>query len=78
LVDRFGLAAKMFKQVAKGGVPNVPGVPLPPGVDGGKKLKQQQPPNKKKSKSGNPAKRAAEESGESLRLPGQFKGLLDK
>ena len=78
LVDRFGLAAKMFKQVAKGGVPNVPGVPLPPGVGGGKKLKQQQPPNKKKSKSGNPAKRAAEESGESLRLPGQFKGLLDK
>jgi signal recognition particle subunit SRP54 len=78
LVDRFGLAAKMFKQVAKGGVPNVPGVPLPPGVGGGKKLKQNQPANKKKSKSGNPAKRAAEESGESLRLPGQFKGLLDK
>ncbi len=78
LVDRFTMAAKMFKQVAKGGVPNIPGVPLPPGVGGGKKLKQQAPVNKKKSKSGNPAKRAAEESGESLRLPGQFKGLLDK
>lgn len=78
LVDRFTMAAKMFKQVAKGGVPNIPGVPLPPGVGGGKKLKQQPPINKKKSKSGNPAKRAAEESGETLRLPGQFKGLLDK
>lgn len=77
LVERFGMAAKMFKQVAKGGVPNIPGVPLPNGVGGGKKLKQQQPVNKKKSKSGNPAKRAAEESGESLRLPGQFKGFLD-
>lgn len=78
LVERFTMAAKMFKQVSKGGVPNLPGVPIPPGVAGGKKLKQQPPVNKKKSKSGNPAKRAAEESGESLRLPGQFKGLLDK
>lgn len=77
LVERFTLASKMFKQVSKGGVPNLPGVPIPPGVGGGKKLKQQPPVNKKKSKSGNPAKRAAEESGESLRLPGQFKGLLD-
>ena len=57
LVQRFEQAAKMMKTVAKGGVPQVPGMgPVPGGGYRGK-------PQKKKvqgSKSGNPAKRAAE------------------
>ncbi|WP_210506278.1 signal recognition particle protein [Naasia sp. SYSU D00057] len=57
LVQRFEQAAKMMKTVAKGGVPQVPGMgPMPGGGYRGK-------PQKKKvqgSKSGNPAKRAAE------------------
>ncbi len=60
LVQRFEQAAKMMKTVAKGGVPNIPGMgPIPgAGYTGGGKGKQQ--PKKKGSKSGNPAKRAAE------------------
>lgn len=60
LVQRFEQAAKMMKTVAKGGVPNVPGMgPIPgAGYSGGGKNKQQV--KKKGSKSGNPAKRAAE------------------
>ncbi len=58
LVTRFDQAAKMMKTVAKGGVPQVPGMgPMPGGSFGGGRPKQQQ---KKGSKSGNPAKRAAE------------------
>ena len=57
LVQRFEQAAKMMKTVAKGGVPQVPGMgPIPGASYAGKK--KQQP--KKKSRSGNPAKRAAE------------------
>ena len=57
LVARFEQAAKMMKTVAKGGVPQVPGMgPIPGAGYGGKKKVQQA----KKSKSGNPAKRAAE------------------
>lgn len=61
LVQRFEQAAKMMKTVAKGGVPQVPGMgPVPgAGFAGGGKKKQQK---KKGSKSGNPAKRAAEEA----------------
>ncbi|MEY2849850.1 MAG: signal recognition particle protein [Actinomycetota bacterium] len=58
LVTRFDQAAKMMKTVAKGGMPQVPGMgPMPGGTFGTGKPKQQQ---KKGSKSGNPAKRAAE------------------
>jgi signal recognition particle subunit SRP54 len=57
LVQRFEQAAKMMKTVAKGGVPQVPGMGPIPGASYGGKKKQQA---KKKSKSGNPAKRAAE------------------
>jgi signal recognition particle subunit SRP54 len=58
LVNRFDQAAKMMKTVAKGGVPNIPGMgPIPGQKFGGNK---QQQPKKKGSKSGNPAKRAAE------------------
>jgi signal recognition particle subunit SRP54 len=59
LVNRFEQAAKMMKTVAKGGVPNVPGMgPIPGAGFGGGRGKQQQ--KKKGSRSGNPAKRAAE------------------
>ncbi len=62
LVNRFDQAAKMMKTVAKGGVPQVPGMGPIPGAGfggGGGKKKQQK---KKGSKSGNPAKRAAEDA----------------
>ncbi|MGO2659524.1 signal recognition particle protein [Mycetocola reblochoni] len=58
LVARFEQAAKMMKTVAKGGVPQVPGMGPVPGARGGKSRKQQK--TKKGSRSGNPAKRAQE------------------
>ncbi|MBB5632507.1 signal recognition particle subunit SRP54 [Cryobacterium mesophilum] len=60
LVNRFEQAAKMMKTVAKGGVPQVPGMgPIPgAGYAGGAKKQ----PKKKGSRSGNPAKRAAEDA----------------
>jgi len=57
LVTRFEQAAKMMKTVAKGGMPQVPGMGPMPGMHGGKKKQQ---PKKKSSRSGNPAKRAQE------------------
>jgi len=57
LLERFTEAQKMMKQLARGG--GIPGMPGMPGMGGGKRGKQQ--PQRKKSKSGNPAKRAAEE-----------------
>jgi signal recognition particle subunit SRP54 len=56
LVNRFEQASKMMKTVAKGGVPQVPGMGPIPGARFAKAKVQQ----KKGSKSGNPAKRAAE------------------
>ncbi|MGV8970469.1 MAG: signal recognition particle protein [Microbacteriaceae bacterium] len=62
LVNRFEQAAKMMKTVAKGGMPQIPGMgPVPGAKFGGGK--QQQQAKKKGSKSGNPAKRAAENAG---------------
>jgi signal recognition particle subunit SRP54 len=58
LVNRFEQAAKMMKTVAKGGVPQIPGMGPIPGARSGASKKQQ--PKKKGSKSGNPAKRATE------------------
>ena len=58
LLERVTEAQKMMKQLARGG--GIPGMPGMPGMGGGKKGRQQQP-QRKKSKSGNPAKRAAEE-----------------
>ncbi|CAN5295732.1 signal recognition particle protein [soil metagenome] len=58
LVNRFEQAAKMMKTVAKGGMPQVPGMgPIPGAKFGGVRQVAQK---KKGSKSGNPAKRAAE------------------
>ena len=60
LVNRFEQAAKMMKTVAKGGVPQIPGMgPVPGAGFGGGRPTQQK---KKGSKSGNPAKRAAEDA----------------
>jgi signal recognition particle subunit SRP54 len=64
LVDRFFEARKMMQQMARGGMPGLPGAP---GMGLGKKAKGRQAPQQKKGKgkrvSGNPAKRAAQESG---------------
>ena len=58
LMTRFEQASKMMKTVAKGGVPNVPGMgPIPGAGYGGRKQQQRKG---KTSRSGNPAKRAAE------------------
>jgi signal recognition particle subunit SRP54 len=61
LVNRFEQAAKMMKTVAKGGVPQIPGMGPIPGAGGGGGSSSRKPqPKKKGSKSGNPAKRATE------------------
>jgi len=66
LVNRFEQAAKMMKTVAKGGVPQVPGMGPMPGMGGGGAASLRKAQAKKKgkgaSRSGNPAKRAAEEA----------------
>ncbi|MBC7724331.1 MAG: signal recognition particle protein [Burkholderiaceae bacterium] len=59
LVNRFEQAAKMMKTVAKGQMPQMPGMgPIPGAGFGGGRGKQVT--KKKGSKSGNPAKRASE------------------
>lgn len=63
LVQRFEQAAKMMKTVARGGVPQIPGMGPMPGAGGYGGGKRQAAKGKKKSggsRSGNPAKRAAE------------------
>jgi signal recognition particle subunit SRP54 len=76
LVERFGEAQKMMRQMRSGmGIPGMPGMP---GAGGSKKAKgraQQQQP-KKKSRSGNPAKRAIEESAPPA-APGGLPGGLE-
>jgi signal recognition particle subunit SRP54 len=77
LIERFGEAQKMMRQMGKGG--GMPGMPGMPGMGGGKKSKGKMPKQSvrkgKKGRSGNPAKRAAQESavevagGASLDLP---------
>jgi signal recognition particle subunit SRP54 len=61
LVNRFEQAAKMMKTVARGGVPSMPGMnPAAMGMAGGFGAPKKKNDKKKGSKSGNPAKRAAE------------------
>ena len=56
LVEKFTAAQKMMKQMRSGAMPGMPpGMVLPQAPKG-----KSQPPAKKKSRSGNPAKRAAE------------------
>jgi signal recognition particle subunit SRP54 len=66
LIDRFGEAQKMMKQMGKGG--GMPGMPGASGAGGGKKSKGKTPKQAgrkaKKGRSGNPAKRAAQEAGQ--------------
>ncbi len=62
LVDKFAAAQKMMKQMRKGGGAPA-GMALPPGMPAMPAApRQSAPPAKKKSRSGNPAKRAAEEN----------------
>lgn len=66
LVQRFEQAAKMMKTVARGGVPQIPGMGPVPGMGGGAGAARGRKKNVKKkggSRSGNPAKRAAENAG---------------
>jgi signal recognition particle subunit SRP54 len=68
LVTRFEQAAKMMKTVAKGGVPQIPGMgPIAGGAGKGKK----KPKKKVAPRSGNPAKRAAEALGRPSGASGQ-------
>ncbi|TAK70615.1 MAG: signal recognition particle protein [Actinomycetota bacterium] len=63
LVERFGEAQKMMRQMrAGGGMPGMPGMPGLPGM-GGKKSKGRatRPVKPKKGRSGNPARRAEQE-----------------
>lgn len=65
LVNRFEQAAKMMKTVAKGGVPQLPGMPggFAPGIGASGSSKKKDKKKKVGGKSGNPAKRAAEAAG---------------
>ncbi|GAA1691310.1 signal recognition particle protein [Microbacterium sediminicola] len=64
LVQRFDQAAKMMKTVARGGVPNIPGMgPVPGGGRPGSSSKRGKQKKSQGSRSGNPAKRAAENAG---------------
>jgi signal recognition particle subunit SRP54 len=63
LVNRFEQAAKMMKTMSKGAMPQMPGIPGGMGGHGGKSKKKDK---KAGSRSGNPAKRAAENQGKAL------------
>jgi len=65
LVKRFDQTAKMMKTVARGGVPQIPGMGQVPGMGGGYAggKKKTQAKGKGAKRSGNPAKRALEASG---------------
>ncbi|MCX6432975.1 MAG: signal recognition particle protein, partial [Actinobacteria bacterium] len=69
LIERFAGAQKMMKQMGKGGMPGMPGMP---GFGGSKKAKgkmaKSAKPAKGKSRSGNPAKRAVIDSGDSVEI----------
>lgn len=71
LVNRFEQAAKMMKTVARGGTPQIPGMGPIPGQKFGS-AKQQ--PKKKGSKSGNPARRAAENAAMAVPKPATAAG----
>jgi len=66
LLERFREAQKMMKNLARGGGGGLPGMPGIPGTRKGKQAPQQ----RKKSKSGNPARRAAEERAASEKAVG--------
>lgn len=88
LIERFTSAAKMMKQMTKTGMPSMPGMQNMPGLGISKpnQQKKQQKAGKGAKKSGNPAKRAAQEAGLELpadkpenkltQLPTAFKDIL--
>ncbi|GAA4965295.1 signal recognition particle protein [Kineococcus glutinatus] len=64
MLERFGQAQKMMRQMRKGlagGMPGIPGMPGVPGGSGKKQRARTAPSKAKKGKSGNPAKRAEQE-----------------
>jgi signal recognition particle subunit SRP54 len=69
LVQRFDAAAKMMKTVARGGTPNIPGMGPIPGTRPGASAKRGKQQKAKGSRSGNPAKRAAENAGIAASAP---------
>jgi signal recognition particle subunit SRP54 len=70
LVQRFDQAAKMMKTVARGGTPQIPGMgPMPGARPGASSKRGKQAKAKGGSRSGNPAKRAAESSGVVAKAP---------
>ena len=75
LVARFEQAAKMMKTVAKGGVPQIPGMGPIPGMGGHGGKKKQQAKGKGSKRSGNPAKRAQEITGAGAAPAGTGFGL---
>jgi signal recognition particle subunit SRP54 len=90
LVERFGDAQKMMRQMRSGkGMPSIPGMPAVPGMGAGPGARRAKgkpaKARQKQGRSGNPAKRAQQDRGEtgqplidpgSLELPPQFKDLL--
>ncbi|MET0673547.1 MAG: signal recognition particle protein [Microbacterium pygmaeum] len=75
LVNRFEQAAKMMKTVARGGVPNIPGMgPVPGAGRPGASSKRGKQVKAKGSRSGNPAKRAQENAGIAASAPAQPTG----
>jgi signal recognition particle subunit SRP54 len=75
LMTRFEQAQKMMKTVAKGGVPQIPGMGPIPGGAGGGKSKRKQGKKKPQSRSGNPAKRAQQALGGGESASGSSFGL---
>jgi len=80
LIDRFGEAQKMMRQMRNGGgMPGLGGMPGMPGIGGKKGRGKTAPPRKGKAKSGNPAKRAQQQREAGLRgataAPGGAFGL---
>ena len=72
LLERFAGAQKMMRQMSRGGgMPGMPGMGNLPGMGGKKARGRVAPPAKgRKAKSGNPAKRAAEEAARQARALG--------
>ena len=85
LIQRFEAAQTMMRQMNQGGGGGMPGMPGAPGMGFGKKSKGRTAPKgkKKRGRSGNPAKRAAQEREAALReaqggaAPGSAFGIGD-
>ncbi|MDL5350448.1 signal recognition particle protein [Microbacterium sp. zg-YB36] len=69
LVQRFEQASKMMKTVARGGVPSIPGMGSMGGKPGATTKRGKQQKSRAVSRSGNPAKRAAEAAGLAAAAP---------